>query len=44
MLGAEYPIALDYIIKHPKDKRKNRDYEIEIKRNALTVMLKNAVM
>ena len=44
MLGAENPIALDYIIKHPKDKKKQRDYEVEIKRNALTVILKNAVM
>lgn len=44
MLGAENPIALDYIIKHPKDKRKPRDYEAETRRNALTVILKNAVM
>lgn len=44
MLGAENPIALDYIIRHPKDKKKNREYETEIKRNELTVILKNAVM
>lgn len=44
MLDKEYSIALDYIIKVPKSKRKERSYEIENKRNYLTVKLKNAVM
>ena len=44
LLGAENPIALDYIIKLPKEYRKKRDHRVEIKRNEVTVMLKNAVM
>jgi hypothetical protein len=44
MLDKEANIALDYIIKVPKDKRMNRPFEVENKRNALTVKLKNAVM
>lgn len=44
MLEKEYPIALDYIIKVPKDIRKPRPFALENKRNHLTVKLKNAVM
>lgn len=44
MLGAENPIALDYIIKHPPEKRKVRSFEKETKRNELTVRLKNSIM
>jgi hypothetical protein len=43
-LNKENPIALDYIIKVPKEQRKQRGFEIENKRNILTVKLKNAVM
>lgn len=37
-------IALDYILKFPKEKRPHRDWDVEVKRNKLTVQLKNAVM
>mmetsp|Transcript_23886 Transcript_23886/g.23571 ORF Transcript_23886/g.23571 Transcript_23886/m.23571 type:complete len:268 (-) Transcript_23886:412-1215(-) len=44
MIDKEFPIALDYIIKVPKDRRKVRSYEVENRRNHLTVRLKNVVM
>lgn len=44
MLDKEANIALDYIIKVPRDKRQKRPFEVEIKRNLLTLKLKNAVM
>ena len=44
LLGQLNPIALDYIIKLPKDKKKVRNFELDIRRNALTVKLKNAIM
>lgn len=44
MLDKEANIALDYIIKVPRDKRRKRPFEIENRRNHLTVKLKNAVM
>jgi len=37
------PIALDYILKFPKEKRPFRPFEIEKRRNKLTVQFKNAV-
>jgi CRP-like cAMP-binding protein len=44
MLNKEYPIALDYMIKVPKDRRRTRPFEVENRRNFLTVKLKNVVM
>ena len=44
ILEAENPIALDYIIKIPKEFRRKRDFKTEVKRNEVTVQLKNAVM
>ena len=44
MLDKEANIALDYIIKVPRDKRQQRPFEVENRRNALTLKLKNAVM
>jgi hypothetical protein len=42
LLGLPNNIALDYILKFPKEKRFPRSHEVEEKRNRLTVLLKNA--
>lgn len=42
LLSLPNAIALDYILKFPKDKRPRRPWEVEVKRNHLTVQLKNA--
>jgi hypothetical protein len=42
LLSLPNAIALDYILKFSKEKRPHRPYEIEVRRNMLTVQLKNA--
>lgn len=42
LLSLPNAIALDYILKFPKERRLPRPWEVEVKRNHLTVQLKNA--
>ncbi|CDW87072.1 cyclic nucleotide-binding protein [Stylonychia lemnae] len=42
LLSLKNPIALDYILKFPREKRSPRSFDLEKRRNQLTVQLKNA--
>lgn len=42
LLNLPNSVALDYILKFPKEKRPHRDWKLEERRNRLTVQLKNA--
>jgi len=44
LLSLPNSLALDYILKFPREHRKDRSWQIEVHRNQLTVMLKNAIM
>lgn len=44
MAGKDNPIAIDYILNHYWKDVEKRDVDKEVRRNKLTVCLKNAVM